>query len=57
MALKGASAEHEGAPRADRWELDDELAAVAARWGIDPRRDLAERVRVAAQTTTERGQR
>jgi aryl-alcohol dehydrogenase-like predicted oxidoreductase len=40
MTLKGASAEHEGPPRPDRWELDGELAAVARRWSIDPRRDL-----------------
>jgi aryl-alcohol dehydrogenase-like predicted oxidoreductase len=40
MALKGASLEHEGAPRADRWALDEELAAVAERWGVDPQRDL-----------------
>jgi hypothetical protein len=40
MALKGASAEYSGARAADRWELDDELSAVAARWAIDPRRDL-----------------
>jgi aryl-alcohol dehydrogenase-like predicted oxidoreductase len=40
MTLKGGSLEHEGPPRADRWQLDGELAAVAGRWGIDPRRDL-----------------
>jgi aryl-alcohol dehydrogenase-like predicted oxidoreductase len=40
MTLKGASAEHEGSPRPDRWELDRELSAVARRWRIDPRRDL-----------------
>jgi aryl-alcohol dehydrogenase-like predicted oxidoreductase len=40
MALKGASVEYEGAPLADRWSLDEELLAVAARWGIDPERDL-----------------
>jgi aryl-alcohol dehydrogenase-like predicted oxidoreductase len=39
MTLKGANLEYEGPPRADRWPLDDELAAVARRWGIDPRRD------------------
>ena len=32
MALKGASPEHSGAPLADRWQLDAELSAVAARW-------------------------
>ena len=43
MALKGASPEHEGAPRPDSWVLDDELSAVAGRWGIDPERDLVKR--------------
>ena len=41
MALKGANPEHEGDERPDRWPLDDELAAVGERWGIDPSRDLA----------------
>ncbi len=36
MALKGASAQHEGAPLADRWALDEELRALAAGAGIDP---------------------
>jgi aryl-alcohol dehydrogenase-like predicted oxidoreductase len=40
MALKGASLEHEGPSRPDRWGLDDELIEVAGRWGIDPARDL-----------------
>jgi aryl-alcohol dehydrogenase-like predicted oxidoreductase len=40
MTLKGASVEHDGPPRPDRWQLDGELAEVAGRWGIDPRRDL-----------------
>jgi aryl-alcohol dehydrogenase-like predicted oxidoreductase len=40
MALKGASPEHEGDERPDRWPLSDELAAIGARWGIDPARDL-----------------
>lgn len=40
MTLKGASVEHEGPPLADRWPVDEELAAVAGRWGIDPKRDL-----------------
>jgi aryl-alcohol dehydrogenase-like predicted oxidoreductase len=42
MTLKGASAEYHGEPQPDRWELG-ELAAVAARWGIEPARDLAKR--------------
>jgi aryl-alcohol dehydrogenase-like predicted oxidoreductase len=41
MALKGASASHEGEERPDRWDLDSELAAVGERWGIDPAHDLA----------------
>ena len=40
MALKGASPDHDGEPRPDRWPLDDELRELAARWGIDPARDL-----------------
>jgi aryl-alcohol dehydrogenase-like predicted oxidoreductase len=40
MALKGASAEHEGEERPDRWPLTDDLAAVGTRWGIDPQSDL-----------------
>ncbi len=40
MTLKGGSPEHEGPPRPDRWGLDDELSAVAVRWGIDPARTL-----------------
>ncbi len=41
MTLKGASSEHEGRELPDRWPLDEELGNVAARWGIDPARDLA----------------
>ncbi len=40
MKLKGASPEHEGSPQPDRWGMDDDLSAVAARWGIDPGRAL-----------------
>ncbi len=40
MALKGASPEHEGEERPDRWALTPELAEVGARWRIDPSRDL-----------------
>jgi aryl-alcohol dehydrogenase-like predicted oxidoreductase len=40
MALKGASPEYTGGPAADRWGLDSELSAVAARWDIEPERDL-----------------
>jgi aryl-alcohol dehydrogenase-like predicted oxidoreductase len=40
MALKGASPEHSGEERPDRWDLDDHLVKVAERWGIAPERDL-----------------
>jgi aryl-alcohol dehydrogenase-like predicted oxidoreductase len=40
MALKGASLEHEGAPKADRWALGDELRELASRWSIVPEREL-----------------
>jgi aryl-alcohol dehydrogenase-like predicted oxidoreductase len=40
MALKGANPDHKGDERPDRWQLDDDLAAVGDRWGIDPGRDL-----------------
>jgi hypothetical protein len=40
MLLKGATPDHEGDPRPDRWALDDSLAQLAERWGIDPERDL-----------------
>jgi aryl-alcohol dehydrogenase-like predicted oxidoreductase len=42
MALKGASTQHEGEPLPDRWPLDEELAGVATRWGIDPERQLSQ---------------
>jgi aryl-alcohol dehydrogenase-like predicted oxidoreductase len=41
MTLKGAAPDHEGEPRPDRWALTPELAELAARWGIEPSRDLA----------------
>ena len=42
MALKGASPEHSGQERPDRWTLDEHLEHVARRWGIEPVRDLAQ---------------
>ncbi len=42
MALKGASPQHEGEARPDRWPLDTHLTHVARRWGIEPERDLAQ---------------
>jgi aryl-alcohol dehydrogenase-like predicted oxidoreductase len=46
MALKGASPEHSGEERPDRWDVDDRLVQVAERWGIAPERDLT---KLAAQ--------
>jgi aryl-alcohol dehydrogenase-like predicted oxidoreductase len=40
MSLKGGSPAHEGDARADAWALDEDLRSVAARWGIEPERDL-----------------
>jgi aryl-alcohol dehydrogenase-like predicted oxidoreductase len=42
MLLKGGSPDHDGEPRPDRWPVDDRLAEVAVRWGIEPERDLAQ---------------
>jgi aryl-alcohol dehydrogenase-like predicted oxidoreductase len=44
MLLKGATPDHEGEERPDRWELSPEHAELAARWGIDPERDLRRNV-------------
>jgi aryl-alcohol dehydrogenase-like predicted oxidoreductase len=40
MALKGATPDHTGEERPDRWAVSEELAGVASEWGIDPERDL-----------------
>src|SRR5215210_5139220 len=40
MLLKGATPDHEGEERPDRWAVDAELAELARRFGIDPERDL-----------------
>src|SRR3954471_23336785 len=42
MALKGATPDHDGEERPDRWSLDAELEQLAERWGIDPERDLSQ---------------
>lgn len=42
MALKGATPDHQGEERPDRWSVSAELADVGARWGVDPARDLAQ---------------
>jgi aryl-alcohol dehydrogenase-like predicted oxidoreductase len=46
MALKGASPQHEGPERSDRWPLSAELTAAGRRWGIDPERDLRQTIEV-----------
>jgi hypothetical protein len=48
MALKGASPDHTGDERPDRWALQPHHAELAARWSIDPTRDLAQRSPQAA---------
>ena len=40
MTLKGASPEHEGDERPDRWPLSPELVEAGRRWDVDPDRDL-----------------
>jgi len=44
MLLKGGSPEFSGDEQPDRWTLDDHLESVAARWEIEPGRDLTQRV-------------
>jgi aryl-alcohol dehydrogenase-like predicted oxidoreductase len=41
MALKGASPQFAGEPQADRWPMTSELRELAARWAIEPERELA----------------
>ena len=40
MTLKGATPEHEGEERPDRWDLEPGHQQLAERQGIDPERDL-----------------
>jgi aryl-alcohol dehydrogenase-like predicted oxidoreductase len=47
MALKGASPDHAGDARPDRWPLTEELVELGRRWGIDPERDLSQAAPVA----------
>ena len=47
MALKGASPEHEGPARPDRWPLSEELVEAGRRWSVDPDRDLRRSAAVA----------
>jgi aryl-alcohol dehydrogenase-like predicted oxidoreductase len=48
MPLKGAAPGFTGSEQPDRWAISDRLEDLAARWGIEPSRDLAQRVRQAA---------
>jgi Ser/Thr protein kinase RdoA (MazF antagonist) len=48
MALKGATPDHEGDERPDRWPLAPGHREVARRWGIEPERDLAQAAGAAA---------
>jgi aryl-alcohol dehydrogenase-like predicted oxidoreductase len=47
MTIKGATPEHSGEIRPDRWNLDEHLEAVARRWGIEPQSDLVKHPEVA----------
>jgi aryl-alcohol dehydrogenase-like predicted oxidoreductase len=47
MALKGATPDHDGEERPDRWIVSPELAEVAQRWEIDPERDLRQAAEIA----------
>jgi aryl-alcohol dehydrogenase-like predicted oxidoreductase len=49
MLLKGATPDYEGEARPDRWPLAESHLAVAARWGIDPERDLRRTAEPLAQ--------
>jgi aryl-alcohol dehydrogenase-like predicted oxidoreductase len=40
MLLKGATPDHDGEERPDRWPVRPEQTELARRWGIDPERDL-----------------
>jgi aryl-alcohol dehydrogenase-like predicted oxidoreductase len=40
MELKGGNPGHQGDPQPDRWALTPDLLDVAARWKIEPERDL-----------------
>jgi hypothetical protein len=40
MLLKGATPDHEGEERPDRWAVSAEHSDLARRYGIDPERDL-----------------
>ncbi len=50
MSLKGANPEFSGEALPDRWPLNAELEAIAARWKIDPARDLTHAMEPVAST-------
>jgi hypothetical protein len=43
MLLKGATPDHEGEERPDRWAVEPEQRELATRFGIEPERDLVKR--------------
>ena len=49
MTLKGATPDHTGEERPDRWTVTPELAATAGKWGIEPDRDLRQVAAEAAR--------
>jgi aryl-alcohol dehydrogenase-like predicted oxidoreductase len=49
MLLKGATPDHDGDERPDRWAVSEQLADLAAREGIDPERDLRRGAPAAAR--------
>jgi hypothetical protein len=44
MLLKGANPEFDGDEQPDRWAMSERLQTVAARWEIEPGRDLVQTV-------------
>jgi aryl-alcohol dehydrogenase-like predicted oxidoreductase len=46
MLLKGATPDHEGDEQPDRWAVGPDQIELAARWGIDPQRDLRRAIAV-----------
>ena len=49
MALKGASPDHSGDERPDRWPVTPELAEAGLRWGVEADTDLRESTVGASQ--------
>ena len=55
MLLKGATPDHEGEERPDRWALEARHAEIASRWGIEPERDLRKSAGPVTRSTLEGG--